>query len=137
MEADRRGVWLGTLEPERVLDRTQFALTMCERARLGLAIGFATAIPLILVDSAPDAVSAEWRPSVQTLFRTRADTGGAVLIAGRDPEAVCALAATVLTLRDGRLTVRTAERDQRSPARVAESDPVAERPPGTTGRYHG
>ena len=104
------------------LDKAQFALTTCERARLALAVSLAAASSLMLLDGTPDALSDAWRPVVREALATHAATGGAVLLAGRDMPGVAALAHSVLELRDGRLEAPGRERDRQPPARVAEAN---------------
>lgn len=122
VEASRLEALLGALDLHGLLEKAQFALTTCERSRLALAVGLASAAPLVLLDGAPDTVSAAWRPAVRELLVTRGASGGAVLMAGRDEEGVAALATTRFALRDGRLALLPEEQRCRPPARVAEAD---------------
>jgi ABC-type multidrug transport system ATPase subunit len=103
------------------LEKAQFALTTCERARLALAAGLAAPSALVLLDGASDTISAHWRPAVRALIGARAGEGTGAVLVGRDPEGVAALASTLLTLRDGSLAPWERERDQHPPARVAEA----------------
>jgi ABC-type multidrug transport system ATPase subunit len=122
-----------TVEPQRLesllhqlglsglLDKAQFALTTCERARLAVAAGLAAPSALVLLDGASDTVSAQWRPAVRDLIAALAGERRGALIVGRDPEGVTALASTVFALHDGSLVPWERERDLHPPARVAEA----------------
>jgi ABC-type transport system involved in cytochrome c biogenesis ATPase subunit len=98
----------------------QASLTTDERARLALAIGLATRHPLLLLDGTPDALAARARPLVRCLLERHASSGGAVLLAGRDSEAVLALASPVHALRDGCLRPWGNVEGRQAPPRVAE-----------------
>jgi ABC-type transport system involved in cytochrome c biogenesis ATPase subunit len=103
--------------------RPQVALTTDERARLALAIGLATGHPLLLLDGTADALAAASRPLVLECLRGHAASGGAVLLTGRDVDAVQALASTVFALRGGRLGRVSGGDAGRPRARVAERAP--------------
>jgi ABC-type thiamine transport system ATPase subunit len=94
---------VAALSLDVVLGTAQFNLTTCERARLALAIGLAGVEPLLVVDGTIDAIGAAWRPAVRLLFAARAETGGAILAAGRDTDALAAVVARIFTLHAGRL----------------------------------
>ena len=131
VEPARLEFLLGALALTGLSDRAQFALTLCERARMALAVGMAAARPLLLLDGTPDVVSAAQRPSVRALLMAYAAEGRAVLVVGRDEEGVAGLAATVLRLSGGRLRSEP-EREQAHRARVAEG--VGGRGPSSAGR---
>ena len=120
VEPDRLEALLRGLGLTGSLDKAQFSLTTCERARLALAAGLAAPHALVLLDGASDTISAHWRPAVRALIAARAGEGNGALLAGRDHEGVAALAFTLLTLCDGVLAPWERERDQHPPARVAE-----------------
>ncbi len=120
VDPDRLGAVLDELDLARRLDAEQAALTTDERARLALCVALATRHPLLLLDGTADALAAVARPGVRALLAGHAAAGGAVLLAGRDPEAVRALAHQVHELRDGRLRPWGAGDDRQAAARVAE-----------------
>ena len=129
VDADRLTSALAHLALDGLLARPQMALTTDERARLALAVGLATRHALLLLDGTADAVAARARATVRDCLHRRAADGCAVLLTGRDAEAVEALASTTFRLRDGRL-VTTADGDGRTPAaRVAERPAPSTRPP--------
>ncbi|MDE3152388.1 MAG: ATP-binding cassette domain-containing protein [Gemmatimonadota bacterium] len=103
-----------------LLSQSQTMLTTDERARLALAIGLATGHPLLLLDGTADAIAARERAAVRACLLRHAGSGAAVLLTGRDPAAVSALAGTVLRLADGKLT-SPEPAPQAWPARVAEA----------------
>jgi ABC-type transport system involved in cytochrome c biogenesis ATPase subunit len=107
-----------------LLARTQAALTTDERARLALAVAVAARHPLLLLDGTADALATAARPAVRACLERHAAAGGAVLVTGRDPAAVVALARTVYQLADGRLRPLAAPDAARTPARVAEGPPT-------------
>ncbi len=131
VDADRLASSLARLALDGLLARSQMALTTDERARLALAVGLATRHPLLLLDGTADAIAGRARPGVRECLHERAAAGCAVLLTGRDGEAVSTLAATILHLRDGRLTPPTAGDARAQPARVAERMPASapRRPP--------
>jgi ABC-type multidrug transport system ATPase subunit len=129
MDADRLGATLSRLGLDGLLSRSQVALTTDERARLALAIGLVTRHPLLLLDGTADAIAARARPGVRDALRRYAAEGGAVLLTGRDGEAVAALAAAVLRVVDGRLIAGPAGVERAVATRVAERTP-APAPPG-------
>ncbi|HEU4989543.1 MAG TPA: ATP-binding cassette domain-containing protein [Gemmatimonadaceae bacterium] len=117
---DRLAAEFAALGLSHLMARSQAALTTDERARLALAIGAATRHPLLLLDGTADALSAAARPRGRACLERVAQQGGAVLLTGRDPAAVQALAARALRLADGRLCDADAPGTPRAPARVAE-----------------
>jgi len=120
VDPNRLSAALEFLALDGLFAKSQMALTTDERARLALAVGFATRHPLLLLDGTADAVAACARVLVRDVLRRHADQGGAVLLTGRDPAAVRALASTAFCLADGRLAP-VVERDAgAAPARVAE-----------------
>ncbi len=129
VDADRLTHALAGLALDGLLSRSQMALTTDERARLALAVGLATRHALLLLDGTADAVAARARATVRDCLHRRAADGGAVLLTGRDPEAVDALASTVYCLREGRLVAVADGEDHTQAARVAERPAASTRPP--------
>jgi ABC-type multidrug transport system ATPase subunit len=120
VEPERLEALLEFLGLKGSLDKAQFALTTCERARLAFAAGLAAPSRLVLLDGASDTISAQWRPAVRELVDGRAADGGGALIVGRDIEGVGALSSQMLTLSEGSLVPWERACDQHPPARVAE-----------------
>jgi ABC-type multidrug transport system ATPase subunit len=120
---------LNTLALDGLVANSQMALTTDERARLALAIGLATRHPLLLLDGTADAVAARARPTVRECVRRHAADGHAVLITGRDVEAVSSLVAVMFRLQDGRLLRMGDEERRGRQARVAERNAATTRRP--------
>lgn len=121
VDPDRLGEVVVDLGLAGVIDRVQAALTTDERARLALSVGLATRHPLLLLDGTADVIAAFVRPVVREALRGYTADGGAALVAGRDSEAVAALADTIWWLRDGHLAPFERENHVPHAARVAES----------------
>ena len=119
----RMAAMLGDLGLAALSARPLAVLTTDERARLALAIGASVRHPLLLLDGTADALAAASRPAVRACLQQHAAHHGAVVLTGRDPAAVTALAMEIRWLADGRLrapaSVAAAE-PPRAPARVAE-----------------
>ena len=133
IDSDQLDMVLTRLGLEGLLCRSQMALTTDERARLALAIGLATRHRLLLLDGTVDAIAARARSAVRECLHRHAADGGAVLLTGRDGEAVAALASTILRLSDGRLTPPAVGDEADHPARVAERTPAPESSPSPPG----
>lgn len=129
VDTDRLARALARLALDGLLSRSQMALTTDERARLALAVGLATCHPLLLLDGTADAVAARARATVRDCLHDHAADGCAVLLTGRDTEAVDALTSTTYRLRDGRLLATTDDEEHTQAARVAERPTASTRPP--------
>lgn len=124
VDSDRLDAVLSRLALDGLVGRSQAALTTDERARLALAIGIATRHPVLLLDGTADAIAARARAVVRESLRRYAAEGGAVLLTGRDGDAVAALSTVTFRLCDGRLMSPPGEAERGHAARVAERTPV-------------
>ena len=128
VDSDCLDAVVSRLALEGLVDRTQAALTTDERARLALAIGLATRHPLLLLDGTADAIAARARTLVREALHRYAAEGGAVLLTGRDGDAVAALASATYRLCDGCLMPPPGGAERGHTARVAERPPMSAPP---------